>query len=114
MSNPVTNKTAFDLQTDDWMGWNDHCRLTADLQNRINELTQEIATLQPGYVAPEPPTVDQRIEEAIAAALSPDEQLTYAKEIVDAKAHFCAVAVEESKPVEEKPIDIDPVEISKP
>ena len=108
----------FELQTQSGQLWLDIVeRLAAKDEAQAAQLAAkdaEIAKLQPGYVAPEPPTVDQRIEEAIAAALTPDEQLTYAKEIVDAKAHFCAVAVEESKPVEEKPIDIDPVEIAKP
>ena len=74
-------KTAFELQTQDHMTWLEHCELVKDMTAQLAAKDAEIATLQPGYVAPEPPTVEKLIADAIAAvveALPEEEKAIYA------------------------------------
>jgi hypothetical protein len=103
-------KTAFELQTQDHMTWFEHCELVKDLTAQLAAKDAEIATLQPGYVAPEPPTVEKQFADAIAAvieSLPEEEKAIYADVAISFPAK---VEPEEVKPVE----DIAPIEKSEP
>jgi len=110
MSNPVTNKTSFQLQTDDWMSWLDHCRLVKELTDQLAAKDLEIAKLQPDYVEPVPPTVANKVYDAVLSALTEDEVLTYSKEIdaikIDLVAAEAAVKSGGGKVVVEEPVEV--------
>jgi len=82
--------------------WLDIVAALAEKDAIIAAKDAEIATLQPGYVAPEPPTVEKRVADAIAAVLTDEEKVTYA----DVAILFAPKA----KPVE----DIGAVEKAEP
>lgn len=81
----------------------------AEIDSRVATIAAkdaEIATLQPGYVAPEPPSIEQRVADAIAAvieSLPEEEKAAYA----DVAISF-APKVEPVEPDEEDYKEVQP------
>jgi hypothetical protein len=102
---------AFQIQTMTGQYWLDIVVALAEKDAIIAAKDAEIATLQPGYVAPEPPTVEKQFADAIAAVI---ESLPEEEKAIYAEAVAAISFTPKVKPVEEKPLDIGPIEIVEP
>jgi len=96
---------SFQIQTMTGQYWLDIVAALAEKDAIIAAKDAEIATLQPGYVAPEPPTVEKRVADAIAAVV---ESMTE-----EEKAIYADVAI--SFPAKAEPVEgIGAVEKAEP
>ncbi|MEI6177492.1 MAG: hypothetical protein WCS43_11420 [Verrucomicrobiota bacterium] len=111
-------KSLFAIQTESGQLWPD---IVAHLNAKdeacaaiIAAKDLEIASLQPGYVVPEHPTVAQRVEDAVLAVLTDDEKASYSSQIAAMKLYIAAVevAIVEAEPVEV--VKDEPVESLEP
>lgn len=92
-------------------------KLWPHILQRLAEKDAVIATLQPGYVAPAPPTIEDRLKEAIAKALTPEEladnQATVLSVMEDVTEEAAETVVARRKAFEgmmkESPGDVRPV-----
>ena len=103
-------RTLFQLQTESGPLWADiKAHLDAKDAAHAEAMAEKeavIATLQPGYVPPAPPPIEDRAEEALLAALTDDERRAFADEIASVKQLLAAARQERAKPADD---DIKPI-----